>query len=294
MANYKRLEETGPLKNGLEGVGSASIPSFQPLSWGDEKNEHGPLDIIGDIHGCGDELLELLAKLGYSILKNPDGEDGYFSVTHPEGRKVVFLGDLVDRGPRIVLVLKLAMSMVWSGMAYCLPGNHDMKLLRKLNGRNVQVQHGLEETLRQLLEEPPKFSEEVREFLTGMVRHYLFNDGKLVVAHAGLKEELQRMDTKQAREFALYGETTGELDEYGLPVRLNWAGTYRGKAMVVYGHTPKAEAEWENGTINIDTGCVFGGKLTALRYPELELMDVPARREYAEPGRPFLPEEVGV
>ena len=116
----------------------------------------------------------------------------------------------------------------------------------------------------------------------------MFDDGKLVVAHAGMKEEMQGRGSGKVRDFALYGETTGETDEYGLPVRYNWAAEYRGKAMVVYGHTPVAEPEWLNRTINIDTGCVFGGKLTALRYPERELVSVPALRTYYESAKPFL------
>ena len=97
---------------------------------------------------------------------------------------------------------------------------------------------------------------------------------------------MQGRTSGRVREFALYGETTGETDEFGLPVRLNWAAEYRGRAMVVYGHTPVPEPEWLNHTVNIDTGCVFGGKLTALRYPERELVSVPARRVYCEPVRP--------
>ncbi|HWF89686.1 MAG TPA: polynucleotide kinase-phosphatase, partial [Pyrinomonadaceae bacterium] len=120
---------------------------------------------------------------------------------------------------------------------------------------------------------------------------YVLDDGRLVVAHAGLKEELQGRGSGKVRDFALFGETTGETDEFGLPVRYNWAAEYRGKAMVVYGHTPVPEPEWLNRTICIDTGCVFGGKLTALRYPEKELISVPALQTYYEPAKPFLPEE---
>lgn len=273
----------------------------QPL-WNNLKHEHGPFDIIGDIHGCYDELVALLDRLGYQIVerspevveKPAEGNDYGFAVTHPEGRKVIFLGDLVDRGPKITPVLKLVMSMVNSSIALCPPGNHDMKLVRKLNGRDVQITHGLAETLAQLDQEPPDFKEAARVFLDGLVSHYVLDDGKLVVAHAGMKEEMQGRGSKAVREFALYGETTGETDEFGLPIRYNWASEYRGKAMVVYGHTPVAEAEWLNRTINIDTGCVFGGKLTALRYPEKELVDVPAFYTYYEPVRPFLPEAARV
>lgn len=267
----------------VEDVEAAEI-TRQPL-WNNRKNDHGPFDIIGDVHGCFAEVTELLEKLGYVI----QPEEGTFRVTHPESRKLILVGDLVDRGPDIPDVLRLAMAMTRSGAGLCVPGNHDMKLLRKLRGRDVPITHGLADSLRQLENEPPAFIEEVREFLDGLVSHYVLDDGKLVVAHAGLKEELQGRGSAAVREFALFGETTGETDEFGLPVRLNWAVHYRGRAHVVYGHTPVAQPEWLNRTINIDTGCVFGGSLTALRYPEKQLVSVPARRTYYEPARPFLP-----
>jgi protein phosphatase len=156
-------------------------------------------------------------------------------------------------------------ALVESGSAICVPGNHNMKLLRKLRGKNVQITHGLAESLAQLEAEPPEFREKVAEFIDGLVSHYVFDDGKLVVAHAGMKESMQGRGSGKVRDFALYGETTGETDEFGLPVRYPWADDYRGRAMVVYGHTPVPEPQWLNRTINIDTGCVFGGKLTALR-----------------------------
>ena len=263
----------------------------QPL-WNNKKAEHGPFDIIGDVHGCYDELKMLLEKLGYCIEEVVDGTESVnYRVTHPEGRKVVFLGDLVDRGPKITKVLKLVMSMVKSGNAFCVPGNHDIKLLKKLKGANVQITHGLDRTLEQLERESPEFVEEVKAFIDGLVSHYVLDDGKLVVAHAGMKEEFQGRGSGKVREFALYGETTGETDEYGFPVRYDWASDYRGKALVVYGHTPQAEALKVNNTINIDTGCVFGGKLTAYRYPERGFVDIKALKTYYEPAKPFLPEE---
>ena len=268
----------------------------EPL-WNNRKWDHGPFDIIGDIHGCGDELDDLLEQLGYVVAGDapvPDSPGPAPGETtarrHPAGRRAVFVGDLVDRGPRVPHVLKTVMAMVASGAALCVPGNHDIKLMRKLRGRDVQITHGLAESLAQLESETPEFRVSVEQFIDDLVSHYVFDDGKLVVAHAGLKEELQGRGSGTVRDFALYGETTGETDEFGLPVRYNWAAEYRGKAAVVYGHTPVPEPEWVNGTINIDTGCVFGGRLTALRWPERELVSVAARRTYAEPARPFLPE----
>jgi polynucleotide kinase-phosphatase len=260
----------------------------QPL-WNNLKHEHGPFDIIGDIHGCREELAGLLDQLGY--VPTPSGDEEGPVLRHPEGRKVVFLGDLVDRGPDTPGVLRQAMAMVEAGSALCVPGNHDMKLMRKLRGRNVQITHGLAESLAQIESEPEEFKQKVAAFIDDRVSHYVLDDGKLVVAHAGMKESMQGRGSGKVRDFALYGETTGETDEFGLPVRYNWAAEYRGRAMVVYGHTPIPEPEWLNNTICIDTGCVFGGRLTALRYPERELVSVPAAKTYFAPAKPFLAPE---
>ena len=267
-----------------EDVEAASIARVP--SWTNRQHETGPFDIIGDVHGCFDELVALLESLGYRI-KPPNAEGNGYAVAHPEGRKAVFVGDLVDRGPGVVNVLKLVMSMVANGTALCVAGNHESKLVRKLKGRNVQVSHGLAESLAQLQLEPPEFQQQATQFMDGLISHYVLDGGNLVVAHAGMKEEYQGRASGRVRDFCLYGETTGETDEWGLPVRADWAAGYRGKATVVYGHTPVTEPAWLNRTINVDTGCVFGGRLTALRYPENELVSVPAARVYYEPVRPL-------
>jgi protein phosphatase len=276
--------------NSPEEVEAATIER-QPL-WNNRRSDHGPFDMIGDVHGCCDELEALLQKLGYGQIESSSGfllPGSTFR--HPGGRKAIFLGDLVDRGPRILDTLALARNMVGAGSALCIPGNHDIKLLRKLRGRNVQITHGLDRTLAEIdrLPEASKESQvnEIKEFIDSLISHFVLDDGKLVVAHAGMKQEMQGRGSGKVRDFALYGETTGETDEFGLPVRYNWAAEYRGEAIVVYGHTPVLEPEWLNRTINIDTGCVFGGKLTALRYPERELVSVDAKRIYFESAKPF-------
>ncbi|MFJ3232098.1 polynucleotide kinase-phosphatase [Streptomyces sp. NPDC086787] len=241
----------------------------------------GPFDIIGDIHGCASELESLLGKLGYA--------DG----VHPEGRTAVFVGDLVDRGPDSPGVLRRVMSMVGSGNALCVPGNHENKYGRHLKGRKVQHTHGLAETIAQMDEESEEFRAEVRRFLDGLVSHYVLDGGKLVVCHAGLPEKYHGRTSGRVRSHALYGETTGETDEFGLPVRYPWAEDYRGQAAVVYGHTPVPDATWLNNTICLDTGAVFGGKLTALRWPERQLVDVAAEQVWYEPTRPLRAEAPG-
>ncbi|MCU0451184.1 MAG: polynucleotide kinase-phosphatase [Bernardetiaceae bacterium] len=254
--------------------------------WNNRKEERGGFDIVGDVHGCFDELADLLAKLGYQLTQDAAG---HFSAAHPENRRAIFVGDLTDRGEQSPQVLRLVMDLVKTGRAFCVCGNHDDKLAKYLHGKTVKLNHGLDKTALQLAALPQAFRDEVREFVHGLIAHYVLDEGKLVVAHAGLPEEMHGRAAASVRAFCLYGETTGEVDEFGLPVRHPWASRYRGQALVVYGHTPVPEAEWVNHTINIDTGCVFGGKLTALRYPEKELVSVPARRTYCEPVRPALP-----
>ncbi len=246
----------------------------------------GPFDIIGDVHGCFDELEELLNWLGYLPASNDAGERIY---RHPNGRRVIFLGDLVDRGPRVVECVKLAMAMCRDG-ALCVPGNHDVKFAKKLAGHDVHVAHGLQASLDQIAAMPgsvrDKFEEDARNFIERLPHHYVLDGGRLVVAHAGMKEEMQGRSGGRTREFALYGETTGEYDSFGLPVRLNWAAQYNGAAFVAYGHMAVKEAAWLNNTVCIDTGCVFGGRLSALKWPEKELVQVKARKVHWAASKP--------
>ena len=252
----------------------------------DYRDRTGPFDVIGDVHGCRTELEALLGRLGYTITR--DGTGRAVNAVPPDGRTALFLGDLVDRGPDSPGVLRLVMGMAAAGHALAVPGNHENKLTRALSGRNVQISHGLAETLSQLAGEDEAFRKDVAEFCHSLVSHLVLDGGRLVIAHAGLKEAYQGRASGRVRSFALYGDTTGETDEFGLPVRYPWAHDYRGLAMVLYGHTPTPEPEWINNTLCLDTGCVFGGRLTALRYPEKELVSVPAERVWYEPARPLL------
>ncbi|MFD7795660.1 polynucleotide kinase-phosphatase [Streptomyces sp. NPDC059759] len=281
--SLRQLEREGFRKvhvlRGVADVENASVVTERRFN--DLTHLTGPFDIVGDIHGCASELETLLGKLGYV--------DG----THPEGRTAVFVGDLVDRGPDTPGVLRRVMSMVGSGDALCVPGNHENKLGRYLKGRKVQHTHGLAETIEQLDAQSDAFRSSVREFVDGLVSHYVLDGGRLVVCHAGLPEKYHGRTSGRVRSHALYGDTTGETDEFGLPVRYPWAEDYRGRAAVVYGHTPVPTATWLNNTICLDTGAVFGGKLTALRWPERELVDVPAEQVWYEPAKPLATEAPG-
>lgn len=265
----------------------AAVEIVRERLWTDSRHEAGPFDIIGDVHGCAGELVELMHKLGYSIHLEGTGEERRAVTETPPGRRAVFVGDLVDRGPNSPDVLRIVMDMVAAGQALAVPGNHDVKLLRWLNGKNVKLTHGIDRTITQIDAEPPSFKPRVRAFIDGLVSHAWLEGGRLAVAHAGIKEDMIGRASGTVREFCLYGETSGETDEFGLPVRYNWAAEYRGPTTIVYGHTPVPEAEWLNNTLCIDTGCCFGGKLTALRWPEKEIVSVAAREVYSEPIRAF-------
>jgi protein phosphatase len=257
--------------------------TFDPAA--DRRELTGPFDLVGDVHGCRAELEILLSRLGYQLRHDQAGRmDG---AHHPDGRTAVFVGDLVDRGPDTPGVLGLVMGMVAAGDALCVQGNHEAKLLRRLKGRQVKISHGLAETLAQLDACPAAFTAKVARFLESLPAHYVLDGGRLVVAHAGLKEAYHGLTSPAVQAFCLYGDTTGQTDEYGLPVRLPWANDYQGAAAVVYGHTPILDAVWVHNTICLDTGAVFGGALTALRYPTRELVSVPSARMYYHPTRPL-------
>jgi protein phosphatase len=292
--------QRGQLRRGLRGLGREGFRTVHVLHteeevaaasitrtrlYSDLRHEAGPFDVIGDVHGCRAELEELLTTLGYTIGR--DGAGRPVSARHPDGRRAVFVGDLVDRGPDTPGVLRLVMGMVAAGTAFCVAGNHEAKLLKALRGKNVKRSHGLDASMEQLDEETAEFRAGAERFIDGLISHYVLDGGRLVVAHAGLIERYHGRASGRVREFCLYGQTTGETDEYGLPVRYPWAAEYRGRAVVVYGHTPVPAAEWLNNTLCVDTGCVFGGRLTALQYPERTLVSVPAARVYHPPAKPF-------
>ena len=243
----------------------------------DHITDTGPFDIIGDVHGCFDELNALLEKLGY-----------YDKIQYRD-RKLIFVGDYVDRGPKSGAVLALASDYVWGieGEGYGVIGNHDNKFMRYLMGRDVKISHGLDVTIKETQAWSDYYKGEALRFLQGLPHHLVLDNGNLVVAHAGLEERFHGADHKAVEAFCLYGKTTGEHDEFGLPVRLHWEDDYTGKATVVYGHTPYREVQVKNNTYNIDTGCVFGNKLTCLRYPEMEIVQVDAKTQYSVPNKPL-------
>lgn len=237
-------------------------------------------DIIGDVHGCDAELVALLGHLGHPA--DPGRP-------HPEGRTIVFVGDLVDRGPASPTVVLRVKSLVEAGRALCVAGNHDIRLAEALRGLPVEPGHGLEASLAQLAPLPADVRHTVAAFLAELPGHLVLDDGRLVVAHAGLEEIHHGSDSGAAREAAIHGTYTGGFDDRPMPFRDDWASRYSGTAAVVQGHTPVAETEWFNNTICIDTGCVYGDRLSALRWPEREVVSVPATSAWGRSARGPLP-----
>ncbi|MEO8286437.1 MAG: AAA family ATPase [Chloroflexota bacterium] len=263
---------------------SNDVTVTRQLGTFDQRHRHGPFDIIGDIHGCGEELLELLDKLGYR-------HDAEGDMSHPDGRTLIFLGDLADRGPCNVDVFELVMSLVGRDHAHYTPGNHCDKLMRYLRGSKVSMSFGLATTVeeveaREKIE--PGLKERIRRFISDAPTYLWLDDGKLVVAHGGIKEEMVGKNNPKVKAMVLYGDTTGETNPDGTPVRVDWAANYHGTAAVVYGHTPVAAPEWRNNTINIDQGSVFGGWLTALRWPERKTVQVRAHAAYDTERTPLF------
>ncbi|WP_404350712.1 bis(5'-nucleosyl)-tetraphosphatase PrpE [Sutcliffiella horikoshii] len=238
------------------------------------------IDVIGDIHGCIEEFKSLLMDLGYSEVQS--------LYKHPEGRKLAFVGDLTDRGPDSIGVVKIVCALVDAGLGYYVPGNHCNKLYRFLLGNKVQHTHGLETTVAEFEALSGAAQEEFRKMFIKLYEesplYQVLDDGKLVVAHAGIKKEYIGKEGKKVKTFVLYGDITGEFHENGMPVRRDWAQEYDGDAWVVYGHTPVREVRIVNNTANIETGAVFGGKLSALRYPEMKTVSV-------DSGMPFVKEK---
>lgn len=266
--------------------------SNTPRAGPDLRHENGPFDIIGDVHGCADELLDLLDKLGHGVrLEGQESEDkGRARRAVYAGRstrRIVFVGDFVDRGPNSPDVLRIVMMLVATGRALAVPGNHDAKFRRWLDGRDVKISHGLERTVAQMARESPSFHDAVRRFLDTLPYHLWLDGGRLVVAHAGIEADMIGTESERARSFSLFGDTGGARDSNGISQRFHWAAHYEGEAAVVYGHTPVDTVDWVNNTLCIDTGCCFGGSLTALQWPERLVLHVRARQRYAAALRPF-------
>ena len=234
------------------------------------------VDIVGDIHGCYDEFYELTKKLEYSW------KSGY--PVHSEGRKLAFVGDLTDRGPHSLKIIHTVYTLIQKDLAYYVPGNHCNKLYRYFLRNKVQITHGLETTVAEFEALDRKEQQKVRRAFIQLYEnaplYHVLDGGNLIISHAGISEDLIGKQNSRVKTFVLYGDITGEKHEDGSPVRKDWALEYKGSAYIIYGHTPVKEVRKVGNTFNIDTGAVFGGKLSSLRYPELDILSVSSTMPY--------------
>ncbi len=247
----------------------------------------GDLDIVGDIHGCHAEFFTLLEGLGYQGLPCANDSSPSSMIYHPSGRKIILTGDLVDRGPDPVSVLSLAIRAWRDGVLLGVRGNHDDKLIRALKGNPVTRNHGLAETMQALEATTPEFRLEVLDFLERLPSHLVLHEGKLVVAHAGIKERMIGKPDKEVWHFCLYGAVVPQKNPGDPPVRKDWAQEYQGDATIVHGHTPMLSPRRLRNVVCIDTGCCFGNALTAFRWPEETFMSVPSKQMWARPTAPL-------
>jgi protein phosphatase len=225
-------------------------------------------DVIGDIHGCSDALRRLCDSLGY--------DENY---NHEEGRRLIFSGDLINRGPDSIGVLNVISGLVSRGRARLTLGNHDDALMRWLRGEHFDTSKGgLAQTIAQI-EARPERKTLKKAILTLYQRAPLYlvlDGGALIIAHAGIEEEMIGKTDAETRRFVLNGETVGKSPE-GKTIRRDWALNYRGSAFIVYGHTPQEKPLLRCNSVNLDTGAYRGGMLTGFRWPERILVSVPSR-----------------
>jgi hypothetical protein len=218
-------------------------------------------DAVGDVHGCYYELIALVEKLGYVM-----GEDGLYE--HPEGRMLVLVGDITDRGYYNSLALQFAYFHWIAGKALWVQGNHDNKLFRWMKGNPVSIAHGLQKTVSELEQGWPFDSPrtELGEFLLEEVPTKIELDGgEAVAVHAFNGKAKLRM----------YGLRGGPDNS-----RIEWWRDYEGPEFVVFGHYWMDDPTVHEHYCCVDTSCVTGNTLAALRWPEREVVQVEAKEVY--------------
>ncbi|MEM8614266.1 MAG: AAA family ATPase [Cyanobacteria bacterium P01_H01_bin.105] len=215
------------------------------------------LDAIGDIHGLADTLQAMLHQLGY---------DDTF--THPEGRKICFLGDLVDRGPQSLEVVDLVMQAVSKGH-YCVRGNHDNNLARGLHGEAIKSK-STRGTLHKALQRDQGYQTKIREFIQSLPSFYRYRN--YVLCHG----DIEWFDpVLQPAHEHTYGRCRRHENH-------DTDGRFRqtSNLTVVRGHIPLTSPG--ERTYSLETGAGFGGPLTAMRLPEHQQVDIPCEFDYSQ------------
>ena len=209
--------------------------------------------IIGDIHGCYDELCELLDRVGPVA-----------------GDRVISVGDLIVKGEKNREVLDLfSVDERFSAVI----GNHDRALLRYWRGEAVKLKESQERTRVELEPDRERYS----AYLNSLP--YMIDLGTHLVVHAGVRPGVALKD--QAAEDLTELRTLGEdrTSRVGLP----WYEVYDGDQVVLFGHWPASQPRRAPRAIGLDTGCVYGYQLTAYIIEADDFISVKARRDYASP-----------
>jgi len=224
------------------------------------------IGIIGDVHGCIDELAELLDQLQKENLD-----------------AIYHLGDLVDRGPDSGAVVSLCREQGISGVM----GNHEFKILDQMKKLKT---NRLSDDAARTIDSLAKNRQNL-EYLAALPRLHMIDDvldQPLVLVHGGLWPGLPIWKQPQAVLFAqlIHPQKPGDVawfNDAGAKARglIPWPETWDGEELVVYGHSVYREPTQIGRTIGIDTGCVFGGFLTALILPDFRFLTVKANQQYS-------------
>ncbi|HEV2706590.1 MAG TPA: metallophosphoesterase [Pyrinomonadaceae bacterium] len=214
--------------------------------------------VVGDIHGCYDELMELCEKVGL----NADD-------------RVVAVGDLIVKGEKNREVLELFMS---DPRFTSVIGNHDLALLRRWRGDEVKLKKAQKAARRELKDGQERYA----AYLASLP--YVLDLGSHLVVHAGLRPGVA-LDAQKEEDLTELRGLDGKhpRSRKGRP----WYKVYEGPQTVLFGHWPAPEPRRGPYALGLDTGCVYGHRLTAYVLETSELVSVPARRVYEAPGREF-------
>lgn len=225
--------------------------------------------IIGDVHGCFDEVQDLLKKVRYDSMND----------------RIIFTGDIVDRGPKSKEIIEFVVS---TPNVHMIMGNHENKLIRYLRGNPVSITDGLQETIDQLAPELKREAnrEELLFFLENLP-YAIKLDDNIYVVHGGIDPRFSVEAQKQ--NVVLYMRNHAPGKTFSDPTAPPWYEVERGEAskdqIILFGHNSKANTSNAINAVALDGGCVFGDELRAAIIDidgTRTIESVPARKQYCE------------
>ena len=210
--------------------------------------------VIGDVHGCSDELEELILKLQLA----------------PED-KLIFVGDLINKGPQSRKVLEIVTKL----KAICLLGNHELGFLKYLESNQFPRRSQFEEVITDLGHDLPKW----RAWMKGLPTFY--ETEQFLIVHAGIIPgvKVQDIPANIITRVRTWDGSGKDLNNKKDPP---WYDFYAGDKLIVYGHWANQGLLIRENTIGLDSGCVWGGALTAVILPERKIVQVKSKRAYRD------------